>query len=215
MKTSTRSSVISAAVGLGLLATSGASLAESQYGYDPSGTGPRTAQARLTINVAVPKLILLRVGTSGGGPTSDVISLGASFTAGIPGGVSTLTPGNNQASGWNGDAPVLTSSTSASVQAWAWTNALGNGSLTFAVTTQFPTGAGITASDIAVANIPVTGAAAPLNHPGPNTGTPGTTTIPRNTVATSTWNFSAPSTVLANVASGAVSQVLTYTATTL
>ena len=211
MKTSARLSAISAAIGLGLLAASGTSWAESQYGYDPTGAGVRTATARLNITVAVPKLILLRVGTSG--TAVDTIALGANFTNGIPGGLATLADGSNQATGWDGTAPTLTTTSSGTVQAWAWTNSGGGGSVSSAVTTPFPAGSGITASDITVTSTPVgtTG----LNHPGANTGTSTPTTFPRNVVATSNWTFAATPAVLAGVAGGATTQVVTYTATTL
>ena len=212
MKTSVRLSVISAAIGLGLLTISGASLAESQYGYNNTGAvTPVTATARLNITVAVPKLILLRVGASG--TAVDTISLGANFTAGIPGGVTSLTPGNNQLSGWDGTPPVLSTATAGTARAWAWTNASGGGSVSSAVTTPFPAGSGITAADITVLSTPVgtTG----LAHPGANTATNTPSTFVRNVVAVSDWTYSASPTVLANVAGGANTQVMTYTATTL
>ena len=212
MKTSARSSVLSAAIGLGLLAASGASWAESQYGYDPSGTGQRTAQARLNISVSVAKLLLLRVGSSG--TTVDTIALG-NFN-GIPGGVTTLQDGNNQASGWDGTAPTLIASSTASVQAWAWTNSAGGGNVTAAVTTPFVAGSGITAGDITVTSTPVAGAAAPLPHPGASTGNFTVTGFPRNAVATSTWAFATTPAILNNVVGGtANTQTVTYTATTL
>ena len=44
---------------LSLLGTN--ALAESTYGYSPSGTGTITASARLNLVINVPNLILLRV----------------------------------------------------------------------------------------------------------------------------------------------------------
>ncbi|MCJ0764775.1 hypothetical protein [Variovorax terrae] len=205
-----------AAVLTGALLTLAASLgarAESQYGYDATGTsGARTATAKLDINIVVPKLILLRVGSSG--TTVNSANLTAALNTGIPGGVNNpLTDGSNNASGWDGTAPVWTTATSSSVQAWAWTNASGGGKVDAAVTTALAGGAGLTAADVTVASTAVSGGG--LAHPGTDTGTNATTTFTRNTIVSSNWVFSVSASALAGAAAGSYTQQMTYTATTL
>jgi hypothetical protein len=85
---------------LSLLGTN--ALAESTYGYNAAGTGVVIAKARLNLVINVPKLILLRVGSSGA--TVDTLTWNSGLTwATAPG---TLTNGNNQATNWDGTAPT-------------------------------------------------------------------------------------------------------------
>ena len=58
--------------GLGLVLTALPAMAESQYG---SGTGTITAQAKVNLSVTVPKLILLRVGS-----TNTTVDTAVSYT---------------------------------------------------------------------------------------------------------------------------------------
>jgi len=208
MKT-TRLSVMSA-IGLGLLAASGASQAESQYGYDPSGTGTATASARLNITVVVPQVILLRVGSSGSGV--DNLILRDEF-GGVPGGVTTMAGGGNQPTGWDGTQPALTTTSSGSIQAWAWTNSSSGGTIMSAVTTEFPASSGLTANDVTVTSAPM--ATTGLAHPGTNAATSVPTLFPRNVVATSMWTFAVTQAIVPGRVGGRATLGMTYTAATL
>ena len=208
---------IASIVGAIAALTSGAAMAESTYGYDntvPPGTqGAVTATAKLDIRVNIPKLILLRVGSSGA--DVDVATLTAKIDTGIPGGIANpLSNGSDQATGWNGSAPVFEAASSANVRAWAWTNAAGGGKVTAAVTTDFDTAAsGLLPADITVASTALSGGG--LDHPGLNTGALVATPFARNTVVSSNWVFSATPAVLAARAAGSYTQRMTYTATSL
>ncbi|PZO17822.1 MAG: hypothetical protein DCF26_08970 [Burkholderiales bacterium] len=192
-----------------LFLTSTGLQAESTYGYSATGATGNTATARVNVTVSVPTLVLLRVGTSGAAAQAANITVAP--TPGIPGGVAAgaLVGGNSQASGWDGTAPVFGATPSAAINAFAWTNSAGGGSVTGAVTTAFPGPSGLVA-----ANIDVTSTGT-LAHPGANTGTFAPTPLTRNTLATATWTYSLSAAGLANAAAGAHSQVVTYTATAL
>ena len=192
---------------LSLLGTN--ALAESTYGYNAAGTGVVTANARLNLVINVPKLILLRVGSSGA--TVDTLTWNSGLTwATAPG---TLTNGNNQATNWDGAAPTAATTNPADVSAFAWTNNSGGGSLVYAAT---PFGAG----GPALGDITVTSAAtsAPgLAHPAPSplvAVSTGATFFARNTLATGTWSFALGGTPTAWTAGQYTSQI-TYTATSL
>ncbi|MGD9889095.1 MAG: hypothetical protein AB7S56_07510 [Halothiobacillaceae bacterium] len=212
MKTMQRRLVLGSAV-IAALGMSHSVLAESQYGYNAAGTGTLTAQARLNVEVKVPKMILLRVGSSGNTP--DTVTLQGGFAGGIPGGVATLTDGNNQATGWDGTAPIQTlTSTPASVQAYAWTNAAGGGELGGVATLTAGTpSTGVALTQIEVTSTVVSGGG--LAHPGANLGTLANVTFARNAVQSSTWAFNISAANLAGLASGSDSVAITYTATTL
>lgn len=202
-------------LGAGLAIVSGAALAASTYGYSATGTGAVSATANVKVTVTVPKLIILRVGTSGA--TVDTLAFTAGLDAtGIPGGVTTLTAGNSQASGWTGVAPVWGTPTStpspASVAAYVWTNATGATlAMSTAVTTPLT---GITPANIGVS---ATGTNFLSGHPANTSLTTFAGTIPSNTAITSTWTYSIlnAATVLAATAAGTYAQTTTYTATAL
>lgn len=196
-----------AAASAALLLASPTLQAESTYGYSAAGATGVTARASVNINVTVPTLLLLRVG--GDAAAISDLTLAIQPTGGIPGGsASPLTGGSNQASGWDGTAPVL-SAAPASLTAYAWTNSTGGGNVNGLVTTPFDATSGLTAADILVAN---TGT---LVHPGANTGAFAATTFARNTLVSSTWAYSLSPAGLANAAAGAHTQVVTYTASAL
>ena len=189
---------------LSLLGTN--ALAESTYGYNAAGTGVVTANARLNLVINVPKLILLRVGSSGA--TVDTVTWNSGLTwVTAP---ATLTDGNNQATNWDGTAPGTgTTANPAAISAFAWTNSSGGGSLAYAA---IPfTAGGPTLGDITVTSAPG------LAHPDPSplaaTST-GTTFFARNTLATGTWSFALGGTPTAWTAGQYTSQI-TYTATSL
>ena len=188
---------------LSLLGTN--ALAESTYGYNAAGTGVVTANARLNLVINVPKLILLRVGSSGA--TVDTLTWNSGLTwATAPG---TLTDGDNQATNWDGAAPTVTITNPADVSAFAWTNSSGGGSLAYAAT-PFTAG-GPTLGDITVASAP--GLAHPAPSPLAATST-GATVFARNALATGTWSFALGGTPTAWTAGQYTSQI-TYTATSL
>ena len=189
---------------LSLLGTN--ALAESTYGYNAAGTGVVTANARLNLVINVPKLILLRVGSSGA--TVDTLTWNSGLTwATAPG---TLTNGNNQPTDWDGAAPTAATTTNpAAVSAFAWTNSSGGGSLAYAAT---PFGVG----GPALGDITVTSASG-LAHPAPAvlaTASTGATAFARNTLATGSWSFALGGTPAAWTA-GQYTSTVTYTATSL
>ena len=192
---------------LSLLGTN--ALAESTYGYNAAGTGVVTANARLNLVINVPKLILLRVGSSGA--TVDTLTWNSGITwVTAP---ATLTDGDNQATNWDGTAPGTgTTANPAAISAFAWTNSSGGGSLAYAADA-FTPGGGPTLSDITVTSDP----GFVLVHPDPSplaaTST-GDTVFARNTLATGSWSFALGGTPAAWTA-GQYTSTVTYTATSL
>jgi hypothetical protein len=187
--------------------------AESTYGYNSAGTAGAKATAKVNLEIKVPMLILLRVGSSGS--TVDKVTITASPSAGIPGGIAAaaLANGSSLATGWNGTAPVMTGTSSpASVTAYAWTNSKNGGSVTGAMSTVFTSG-GLTGASIAVASsAPVNGG---LAHPGSNLGTFAPQSFTANSLRSSTWTYSLTTAALASVTAGTHSATVTYTATSL
>ena len=188
---------------LSLLGTN--ALAESTYGYNAAGTGV-VANARLNLVINVPKLILLRVGSSGA--TVDTLTWNSGLTwATAPG---TLTNGNDQPTDWDGaDPTAVTTTNPADVSAFAWTNNSSGGLLAYAAT-PFAAG-GPTLGDITVTSAPG------LAHPDPSPlaiASTGATAFARNTLATGSWSFALGGTPAAWTAGQYTSQI-TYTATSL
>ena len=188
---------------LSLLGTN--ALAESTYGYNAAGTGVVTA-ARLNLVINVPKLILLRVGSSGA--TVDTLTWNSGITwVTAPG---TLTNGTNQPTDWDGAAPTAATTTNpAAVSAFAWTNSSGGGSLAYAATA-FGAG-GPALGDITVASAPG------LVHPAPSplaAASTGATVFAKNILATGSWSFALGGTPVTWTAGQYTSQI-TYTATSL
>ena len=191
---------------LSLLGTN--ALAESTYGYNAAGTVAVAANARLNLVINVPKLILLRVGSSGA--TVDTLTWNSGITwVTAP---ATLTDGNNQATNWDGTAPGTgTTANPAAISAFAWTNSLGGGSLVYAATT-FAAG-GPTLGDITVTSASGFG----LVHPAPSplaALSTGATAFARNTLATGSWSFALGGTPAAWTP-GQYTSTVTYTATSL
>ena len=184
--------------GLGLALTALPAMAESQYG---SGTGTITAQAKVNLSVTVPKLILLRVGSTN--TTVDTVTW--TSTLSIPGVPTTpLASVNNTNVDWNGAAPtVATASAAATLMVYAWTNA-GAGTINCAVGAWNATG-GPANADFTVTT---TGN---LPHPGPNLGACASTSFPSNVVATGTWAYALGGTP-ASWAANTYTNVITYTA---
>ena len=193
---------------LSLLGTN--ALAESTYGYNAAGTGVTgvAANARLNLVINVPKLILLRVGSSGA--TVDTLTWNSGITwATAP---ATLTDGDNQATNWDGTAPGTgTTANPADISAFAWTNSSGGGSLAYDAAA-FGAG-GPTLGDITVTSASGFG----LVHPDPSplaATSAGPTVFARNTLATGSWSFALGGTPAAWTAGQYTSQI-TYTATSL
>lgn len=187
--------------------------AESNYGYSAAGTGIVSANARVNLRINVPKLILLRVGSSGA--VADTVTFTVAPNPGIPGGIAAaaLASGNNRATGWNGTAPVMGATAApANVTAYAWTNALGGGNVSFAMSTPFTTG-GLTGASITVASAPVSGGG--LAHPGATLAAATPTAFPANSLRSSTWTYGLSAAALASVTAGTHNATVTYTATSL
>ena len=190
---------------LSLLGTN--ALAESTYGYSPSGTVTITASARLNLVINVPKLILLRVGGDGTAITDLIWNAGPTWS-GAPG---TLPASDviKQATTWDGAAPTVTITNPADVTASAWTNSSGGGSLAYTAT---DFGAG----GPTLGNITVTPGAG-LAHPTPvalATASTGPATFTKNALATGSWSFALGGTPAAWTA-GQYTSTVTYTATSL
>ncbi len=121
--------VLAIACGAALTLVSGVSMAESQYGYNSAGMGTVTAQATVKLSVTVPKLILLKVGSSdtGSGPAVAVQdTLAWTATISIPGVPTTPATGNNTGVNWSGAAPTVTAGTNpGAISVSAWTNGTG------------------------------------------------------------------------------------------
>lgn len=190
------------------LLTSGAVMAESQYGYSTAGTGTVTATARVTIVVNVPKLILLRVG--GDEKTLDTLTFAP--TVAIPAAPTTPADGNNVFVPWNGKAPIFTAPTAQKLTAYAWTNSSGGGQLGLAtVVTAGSTS--MTAADILVSSSVVTGGLP--THPSNTVDNANIGAFKRNVEHSSTWAYTVDGTALTASTPGAYKQTTTYTATSL
>lgn len=198
-----------AAVGAAALVLTGGptAMAESQYGYATAPATTVTATARVNLAITVPKLILLRVGSTTAG--GDTLNWTSGFD--IP---PTPVVGNNQDYAWSGAAPVATTSTNpAAVLASAWTNATGGGSLSY-------TASAFGAGGPVLGNITVTSGASTgtlLNHPLPATLATASTTptaFAANTLVNSNWSYALAGTP-ASWQSGAYTSTIVYTATSL
>lgn len=191
-------------ISLALASGTGLALAESTYGYSSTGTGVVTATARVNLSVTVPKLILLKVGSSGA--TIDTLSWTTGFS--IPATPTTPSVTANSAGVvWDGTNPtVSTSATPAAVPVAAWSNSTGStvNCLATAIAAGGPTLANFTVASTGT-----------LPHPGANLGAcAATAAIAANTLVSSNWTYTlggTPSTWLA----GAYTSVVTYTATSL
>jgi hypothetical protein len=196
---------LAAAIGVGMALASAPALAESTYGYSSTGTGVVTATARVNLSVTVPKLILLKVGSSGA--TADTLAWTTSFSIPDTPTVPTTTA-NNAAVSWNGTAAptVAASANPAAVAVAAWSNSAG--STVNCAATAFAAG-GPT-----LANVTVT-ATGTLPHPTGNLGAcTATPAIAANTLVSGTWAYALGGTP-ASWAAGAYNAVVTYTATSL
>ena len=185
------------------LVSAGSALAESQYGYSSTGTGTITATAKVNLSVVIPKLILLKVGTTNA--TVDTVSWTAALSIPATPTVPTTTA-NNTVVPWDGNAPTVTSTPSSNVLAVAaWTNA-GAGTINCSVAAWSATGGP------ANANFTVTSAGAtPVPHPGANLGACASTPFTSNTLLSSNWTYALTDTPSSWTA-GTYTTTVTYTA---
>ena len=199
--------IIGTLLGAALAAASGVALAESTYGYSAAGTGAVSANASVNLRVAVPKLILLRVGSQ-----TAVDEITWTNTPSWSTSPTTLADGNNQAANWDGVAPSLSiTSTTNALAVYAWHNGGAGATLTF-TGTDFAAG-GPTLTDITVADT-VLGTGTAIAHPGANLGTAIAQNLTTNTLYSRTWTYTLGGTP-ASWAAGTYSGSVTYTATTL
>ena len=185
---------------LSLLGTN--ALAESTYGYSPSGTGTITASARLNLVINVPKLILLRVGGDGTAITDLIWNAGPTWS-GAPGTLP-ASDVSHQATTWDGSAPTITAGTQpAALNVYAWTNAT-----TATINCSVGTWVGTNSPANADFAVTVTGT---LPHPGANLGACASTTFPSRTLASGTWTYVLSGTP-ASWDAGVHTTTVTYTA---
>ena len=201
--------IIGTLLGAALAAASGVALAESTYGYSAAGTGAVSANASVNLRVAVPKLILLRVGSQ-----TAVDEITWTNTPSWSTSPTTLVDGDNQAANWDGVAPSLSiTSTTNALAVYAWHNGGAAGAtLTFTGTAFTPAG-GPTLTNITVADTAL-GTGTAIAHPGANLGTATAQNLTTNTLYSRTWTYTLGGTP-ASWAAGTYSGSVTYTATTL
>lgn len=186
------------------LACSGHALAESQYGYSSTGTGSVTATAKVNLSVVIPKLILLKVGSSAG--TQDTVSWAASLSIPATPTIPTTTA-NNTVVPWGGTAPTVTTTPTGNVlNVAAWTNA-GSATINCSMGTWSATGGPANTSFTVTS-----GGTTPLPHPGANLGSCASTTISTNTLMSGTWTYALTGTASSWTA-GTYTNAVTYTAT--
>lgn len=186
------------------LACSGHALAESQYGYSSTGTGSVTATAKVNLSVVIPKLILLKVGSSAG--TQDTVSWAASLSIPATPTIPTTTA-NNTVVPWDGTAPTVTTTPTGNVlNVAAWTNA-GSATINCSMGTWSATGGPANTSFTVTS-----GGTTPLPHPGANLGSCASTTISTNTLMSGTWTYALTGTASSWTA-GTYTNAVTYTAT--
>ena len=198
--------IIGTLLGAALAAASGVALAESTYGYSAAGTGAVSANASVNLRVAVPKLILLRVGSQ-----AAVDEITWTNTRSWSTSPTTLVDGNNQAANWDGVAPSLSiTSTTNALAVYAWHNGGAAGAtLTFTSTAFAPTG-GPLLSNVAVGASGLN----PPSHPGGTLDAATPVNLITNTLYSGTWTYTLGGTP-ASWAAGTYSGSVTYTATTL
>jgi hypothetical protein len=155
----------------------------------------------VNLSVTVPKLILLRVGSTN--TTVDTVTWTSALS--IPGVPTTpLANVNNTNVDWNGAAPTVTTTTAGgTLTVYAWTNA-GTGTINCAM------GAWNAVGGPANADFTVT-ATGTLPHPGANLGACASTPFASNVVATGTWAYALGGTPAGWVAN-TYTNTITYTA---
>lgn len=201
MKSSTRLLTAVAAAAAALFSTQ-ALHAESSYGYSNTAAAA-SASADLNVTVTVPKVVLLRVGSSNA--QVDTVTIG--LTPSLNG--TELSPLNDQNIAWDGTTLPTFAATAGSVGAAAWTNAP---SAELTQVTTVP--AGFTA-DLITVNTTAPGTGAALTHPGTDLGTSTPTSLTGNQLYTSIWNYTIDGTAAAALPAGDYTSTVVYTASTI
>ncbi len=188
------------------LAYAGHALAESQYGFSSTGTGTVTATAKVNLSVVIPKLILLKVGSSNA--VQDTVTWNAALTIPPTPGTTPTATANNVQVPWDGTAPTVAVTPTGNVLAVAaWTNA-GTANINCAVGAWSPATGGPPN-----ANFTVTAAGAtPVPHPGGNLGACASTTLTPNTLLSGTWTYNLTG-AATGFSAGTYTGSVTYTAT--
>lgn len=187
------------------LACTGQALAESQYGYSSTGSGNVTATATVNLKVVVPKLVLLRVGSSNA--VQDTASWATTLTIPPTPGTTLTTSGNNVQVPWDGTAPSATTTPTGNVlNVSAWTNA-STANINCSVGTWSAAG-GPGNGDFGVTT---TGN---LPHPGSTLAACASTSITSNTLLSGTWTYALTGTPTSWKA-GTYNNSVVYTATGL
>ncbi len=186
------------------LACSGHALAESQYGYSTTGADTVTATASVKLKVVIPKLVLLKVGSSNG--VQDTVSWAAKLTIPPSPGFSPTADANDTVLAWDGAAPTVQAiPTGNNVTVAAWTNAT-TANINCTMGTWVGTG-GPANGDFEVTS---TGS---LPHPGGNLGACASTTIGSNTLLTGTWEYALTGGTPTSWKAGTYTNTVVYTAT--
>ncbi|WP_398500613.1 hypothetical protein [Variovorax sp.] len=195
---SLRLRALAAASGLLLAFTGNPAHADASLGYSDAGTGTVTATAHVNLSVRVPKLIVLRVGS-----TINIVDTLA-WTAGLDVPDGTF---DSMVLDWDRVAPIVAiDAQPGPLTVSAWTNA-GTGTLNCGVSDWLPgTGTSPANADFTVT---VTGT---LPHPGANLGACASTAFPTNVVATGTWAYVLGGNPV-SWTSGTHTSTVTYTAT--
>lgn len=177
----------------------GAAMADSSSGMQT--TGAVSAKATVNLSVSVPKVILLKVGSS------SAISTASFTVAPTVAGAGNNNPINN----WDGTGPAMTTTASGNaLDVAAWTNISGGAKLNYSADA-FGTG-GPTLADFEVTSANGTG----LAHPGSKAlGAGGTdVTVAANTLSTATWTYSVAAAATPSAwQAGSYTTKIVYTAT--
>lgn len=209
----TRFKLLASAGAAALLLTSPGLQAESTYGYSSTSATGVTATAKVNISVAIPTLILLRVGTATGVPDLDFQPIPGVTSAPTGATLAALSgDSSNTAANWNAAAPTFTAPTAQNLTATVWTNSAGGGSLAVSSSVTSALG-GLSPEAITVSATGVSGSMPA--HPANTDSAAFGSNFTRNTLHSATWAYSVDATALGNAAAGTYEQTTTYTATAL
>ena len=203
--------IIGALLGAALATASGVAVAESTYGYSPGANATVTASARINLSIAVPRLVLLRIGSAGAG--IDTLSWSTTPSWNLGGQTPSVTTGASSPTNWDGGAPAFNYTVSpAAVNVFAWAN---GSSTTIACTA---TGLGSAPSAPSLADVSVTPGTVTNQLPHPATANLGacgsSTPIASNVLHDGTWTYVLGGTPTGWTAGTYTGQV-TYTAQSL
>ena len=201
--------IIGALLGAALAAASGGAVAESTYGYNSAGTGTVTATAKVNLSITVPKLVLLRIGSSGSTP--DTLSWSTTPTWNSGANSPSGSPVNNAPTTWVGDTPVFSYVNPAAVNVYAWAN----GTTTTIQCSATGLGTAPFAPSLGDVSVTVGSTTNQLLHPtSTSLASCGTTTIASNVLHDGTWTYVLGGTATGWTA-GSYTGSVTYTATSV